>query len=422
MEKEIGIEVFVTKARGIGGKIKKEPEDFIVEEVSIYPPPSNGRYVIARVKARNWEMNRLIEKLAYNLKISPNSIGYAGIKDKRAITTQIMSFPVSIERLKNVKIPDVEIEILYKSSKPVYSGKLIGNRFHIVVRDIEAGEEDVKKIMHEIEELALVPNFFGVQRFGIARPITHLVGKYILKNDFEKAVMTYIAHPIKGEDEESYEARKFLEETRDFEEALKLYPKKLVFERRIIEHLALHPNEWKEALLKLPKNLVRIFLHAYQSYLFNKILSRRIKKGLPLNEAVEGDIVIPWENEMVIQSNEGIKVNKVNKEKINKQIKRRKCFPSAAIYGYDLLKAEGEMGEIEEEIAREEGISEEEFKMPHMPEFACKGMRRVIAVPLKNIKWKFHGKNLYLSFFLPKGCYATSLLREIMKAEDVFSY
>ena len=179
--------------------------------------------------------------------------------------------------------------------------------------------------MHEIEELALVPNFFGVQRFGIARPITHLVGKYILKNDFEKAVMTYIAHPIKGEDEESYEARKFLEETRDFEEALKLYPKKLVFERRIIEHLALHPNEWKEALLKLPKNLVRIFLHAYQSYLFNKILSRRIKKGLPLNEAVEGDIVIPWENEMVIQSNEGIKVNKVNKEKINKQIKRGRC-------------------------------------------------------------------------------------------------
>ncbi|HHF56540.1 MAG TPA: tRNA pseudouridine(13) synthase TruD, partial [Thermoplasmatales archaeon] len=91
MEKEIGIEVFVTKARGVGGKIKKEPEDFIVEEVSIYPPPSNGRYVIARVKARNWEMNRLIEKLAYNLKISPNSIGYAGIKDKRARTTQIMS-------------------------------------------------------------------------------------------------------------------------------------------------------------------------------------------------------------------------------------------------------------------------------------------------------------------------------------------
>ncbi len=422
MEKDIGIEVFVTKAKGIGGKIKKEPEDFIVEEVSIYPPPSNGRYVIARVKARNWEMNRLIEKLAHNLKISPNSIGYAGIKDKRAITTQLMSFPVSTEKLRNLSIPDVEIDILYKSSRPVYSGKLIGNRFHIVIRDVEAGEKEVKEIMREIEELAFMPNFFGIQRFGIARPITHLVGKYILKNDFERAVMTYVAHPLKGEDEESYEARKFLEETKDFEEALKIYPKKLVFERRIIEHLASHPNEWKEALLKLPRNLVRIFLHAYQSYLFNKILSERIRRGLPINEAIEGDIVILWEKEMVIQSDEGIKVSKSNIEKINRQIKKEKCFPSAAIYGYDLLKAGGEMGEIEEEIANREGINEEEFKMPHMPEFACRGMRRIIAVPLKNIKWRFDGKNLYLSFFLPKGCYATSLLREIMKAENVFSY
>jgi len=421
MEENIGIEVFITKSKGIGGKIKKEPEDFIVEEASIYPPPSEGRYIIARIKAKNWEMNRLVEKLASNLKISTNAIGYAGIKDKRAITVQLMSFPVEMERLKNVRIPNVEIDILYKSSKPIYSGKLLGNWFHIIVRDVKATHEEVQDIMEEIEKLSIIPNFFGVQRFGVTRPITHIVGKYILKNEMEKAIMTYVAKPVEGEDDESYRARKFLEETGDFEEALKIYPKKLVFERRIIEYLASHPGEWKKALMKLPKNLVRIFLHAYQSYLFNRILSRRIKKGLPIHEAVEGDIVIPWEKEMVIQSKEGIMVNKQNIEKINKQIKRWKCFPSAAIYGYELLRAGGEMGEIEKEVAEEEGIKEEEFKMPHMPEFACRGMRRIIVAPLKNIKWDFDGENLYLSFFLPKGCYATSLLREIMKA-DILSY
>jgi len=420
MQEQIGIDVFITSSEGVGGKIKKEPEDFIVEEVSTYPPPSNGRYVIARIKSRNWETNRLIEIMAHKLGISPNSIGYAGIKDKRAITIQIMSFPVDIKRLVSLRLSDVEVEVLYKSSKPVYSGKLIGNRFHIVVRDVNG--ERVKKIMEEVESIGYMPNFFGVQRFGIARPITHVVGKHIIKNEMEKAVMTYVANPIKGEDEESYEARKFLEETRDFEEALKIYPKKLVFERRMIEYLASHPGEWENALLLLPRNLLKLFVHAYQAYLFNKILSQRVKMGFPIDEAMPGDIIIPWDRGMVIQSYEGIRVNESNMEKINRRIKKNKCFPSAAIVGHNMMKAGGIMGEIEQEVIEAEGVEEKEFKIQHMPQLEGKGMRRVMIVPLKKIKWDFDGSNLHLNFFLPRGCYATSLLREIMKAEDVFSY
>ena len=421
MDEDIGIEVFITSSEGIGGKIKKEPEDFVVEEVSIYPPPSNGRYVIARVKARNWEANRLVEKMAYRLGISPNSIGYAGIKDKRAVTVQIMSFPASIKKVASLSLQDVEVEVLYKSSRPVYSGKLIGNRFHIVVRDVEK-PENVEEVMGEIEQMGYMPNFFGVQRFGIARPITHVVGKHLIKNEIREAVMSYVANPMEGEDEENYEARKFLQETEDFEEALKIYPKKLVFERRIIEHLSTHPGEWKEALLLLPKNLIRLFVHAYQSYLFNRIVSLRVKRGIPLNEAVVGDIVIPWEKEMVIQSYEGIMVEDYNLDKINRRIRSGKCFPSAAIVGYGLMRAKGAMGEIEEEIMEAENIGEEEFIMRHFPGMEGRGMRRVIMIPLKRIIWNFDGSNLFLNFFLPRGCYATSLLREIMKPESVFSY
>ncbi|HEC88336.1 MAG TPA: tRNA pseudouridine(13) synthase TruD, partial [Thermoplasmata archaeon] len=337
MEKEIGIEVFLTKGDGIKGKIKSKPEDFIVEEIPIYPRPSYGKYVIVRIKSRNWETNRLIERIASHLKISSNSIGYAGIKDKRAVKCQLMSLPADITKIKDVKIPDVKIEVLYKSSTPLYSGKLIGNRFYIIIRNVEGGEERIKKIMREIEEMQFIPNFFGIQRFGISRPITHIVGKYLLKNEIEKAIMTYVANPIKGENEESYKARKFLEDTKDFSEALKIYPKNLVFERRIIEYLAKNPGEWKNALFKLPRNLIRIFIHAYQSYLFNKILSLRIKKGFPLNEAIEGDIVIPWEKEMIIQSYDGIVVNRTNIDKVNKMIKKEKCFPSAPIVGYNFI-------------------------------------------------------------------------------------
>ncbi len=421
MEEEIGIETFLTKSKGIKGKIKKEPEDFVVEEISIFPPPGNGKYVIARVTSRNWETNRLIEKLASELHIPSNHIGYAGIKDKRAVTTQLMSFPVSIEKLKSISIPDVKIEILYKSPKPVYPGRLIGNRFHIVIRDFEGNEKDVERVINEIKEYGGFPNFFGVQRFGIARPITHIVGKYILKNKLKEAVMTYVAYPLKGEEDECYEARKFLHETGDFKKALEIYPRKLNFERRIIAYLAEHPNEWKNALLQLPKNLIKIFIHAYQSYIFNKILSRRIKEELPINQAIEGDIIIPWDKEMIVQAENGIFVNEKNIEKINRQIKKNKCFPSGAIVGYDLVLAKGKMGEIERRIMEEEEIDCNEFKMEHLPKFASKGMRRIIFVPLRNLKWWIEENSLHLQFFLPKGCYATSLLREIMKA-DIFSY
>ena len=413
--KEIGIEVYLTKEEGIYGKIKETAEDFIVEEVSIYPKPSKGKFVVARVVSKNWETNRLIEKLSKEIGISYKAIGYAGIKDKRAITSQLMTFASPIEKILNIDLPDVRIDLLYKTDKPISHGKLIGNRFKIWIKNIENGEK-FYKILKEILDVGGFPNFFGVQRFGIARPITHIVGKYLLMNEIEKAVMTYIANPIEGEEKECYEARKFLEETKDFGKALEIYPKKLNFERRIIGYLSNHPNDWEKALLKLPSNLIRIFIHAYQSYLFNKILSYRIKNGIPINEAIEGDIIIKD-----MQSEKGTYVNEKNIHKINKEIKKGKCFPTAAIIGYDIQLAKGEMGEIEKRVIEEENVSIESFKMPYMPWLASPGLRRSILAPINKIFWKEENKKIYLEFFLLRGCYATSLLREFMKA-DIYSY
>ncbi|KAA0004174.1 MAG: tRNA pseudouridine(13) synthase TruD [Thermoplasmata archaeon] len=415
MEESIGISVYLTKGEGIKGKIKEKAEDFLVEEVSVYPKPSKGKHVVARIESKNWETNKLIENLARVIKTSPKAIGYAGIKDKRAVSIQLMSFASPLQRILNAGLRDVKIEPLYITNKPLMRGMLYGNKFNTWIRNVE-NVSSFYKILKEIEEYGGFPNFFGVQRFGIARPITHIVGKYLIENDIEKAVMTYIAEPFEGEDEESYKARKFLMETHDFEEALKIYPKKLNFERRIIEHLSKHPNDWENALKKLPSNLIRIFVHAYQSYLFNKILSMRIKRGLPINEAIIGDIVIKD-----VSANEGTYVNEKNERRVNKEMKKGKCFVSGAIIGYATNLAEGEMGEIESKVMEEEGVEAAKFKMPYMPWLASPGMRRSLFVPLKNMKWKIDGNSVFLQFFLPKGCYATSLLREFMKA-DIYSY
>ncbi|KAA0001746.1 MAG: tRNA pseudouridine(13) synthase TruD [Thermoplasmata archaeon] len=420
-EKAVGMEVFFTHHEGIGGVIKQSPEDFIVEEVPTLPPPGDGSYTVAFVEAKNWETHQLIYHMARSLGISENAIGIAGIKDKRAITKQAMSFRCPMEKVMELSIPGVKIEILYRSYHPISRGELIGNMFSVIIRDVDADEERIKSISNDIEKAGGFPNFFGIQRFGITRPITHLVGKYMVLGDFKKAVMTYIANPIKGEEKESYDARKYLQETMDFSGALKMYPRKLLFERKMIFHLSEKPDDWEGALKKISKNLVRIFIHAYQSFLFNKILSRRIQEGIPINKVVEGDIVIPCDNEIVVQSRKGIMVSKDNKQKINNHIKKGKCFPTGAIIGYDTPFAEKRMGEIEKEVMEEEGISQKNFIISSFPHLSPPGMRRIILAPLKKINWEIDDNKVHLSFFLRKGCYATCLLREFMKA-NIYSY
>ena len=313
-EKNIGIETFFAPYEGIGGKLRTTPEDFVVREVSNYPPKKEkGRFTIADVTVTNWETNHLVRDMSNWLHISRQRIGFAGTKDKRARTTRLMSFyNIPMTELSKVKLKDVEIEDIYVSDRPIKIGNLIGNRFEIIVRNIDnkIKSNSIKDIASAIEKYGGFPNFYGIQRFGIVRPITHIVGKYIVNDDFENAVMSYVANPMGGEDKESYELRKQLDKTHDFAEALKSYPNKLNFEKAMLNKLVVDPKDFVGALKELPKNLLTMFVYAYQSYLFNRILSERIRKKIPLNEAIVGDIVLPIRKGMINQ--EYIKVKEIN--------------------------------------------------------------------------------------------------------------
>jgi tRNA pseudouridine13 synthase len=260
-----------------------------------------------------------------------------------------------------------------------------------------------------------VPNFFGIQRFGIIRPVTHLVGKYIIAKEFENAVMSYAANPIQGETSLSFSARQFLEETRDFVGALKRLPHNMQFERILVNHLAVHQDDWVGALGRLPLNLLRMFVHAYQSYIFNRILSRRIKKNMPLQEAVVGDVVIPVERLDRMQDR-GIEVTNRNLDKVNRQIVKGNCYPTAPLIGYKTQLARGAMGDIEQAIFDEEQIDPSKFQVHGFPQLASQGIRRMVMSPVTNLRLSFQDQKLFLAFSLKKGSYATSLLREFMKS------
>jgi len=431
VEKNIGIETFFTSNQGISGKLRTIPEDFIVHEIPLYPPKKeNGRFTIASVTAKNWETNLLVRELSDRLHISRKRVDFAGTKDKRAKTTRLMSFHnVSSEELSNVKIKDVLIENIYKSDHPVKIGELIGNRFEITIRDIneDTKPEEIQDIVSFIGENGGFPNFYGIQRFGIIRPVTHVVGRYIIRGDFEKAVMSYIANPIDAENKDTYRLREKLQQTHDFSEALKSYPDHLNFEKAILNKLVVNPTDFVGALKQLPKNLLTMFVYAYQSYLFNRILSERIRRGLPLNRAVAGDVVLPVRNDIIDEN--GIIVTENNIEKVNKQVRRGRAFVSSLLFGYDSDFSKGEMGEIEHKIVGMEKLDPSDFIIPEIPSLSSSGSRRPILASVKNLEFKLNDDELNkgkfalkLKFELQKGCYATSLLREFMKSDDIRNY
>ena len=430
-EKNIGIETFFAPYEGIGGKLRTTPKDFVVREASNYPPKKEkGRFTIADVTVTNWETNHLVRDMSNWLHISRQRIGFAGTKDKRARTTRLMSFyNIPMAELSKVKLKDVEIENIYVSDRPIKIGNLIGNRFEIIVRNIDnkIKSNSIKDIASAIEKYGGFPNFYGIQRFGIVRPITHIVGKYIVNDDFENAVMSYVANPMDGEDKESYELRKQLDKTHDFAEALKSYPNKLNFEKAMLNKLVVDQKDFVGALKELPKNLLTMFVYAYQSYLFNRILSERIRKKIPLNKAIVGDIVLPIRKGMINQ--EYISVKENNIEKINMQISRGKAAVSSVLSGSDSVFSDGEMGEIEHKIIDSEKIDSRGFIIPDIPYISSSGSRHPILASVKDLDFKLFDdesnkdkKALILKFELLKGCYATSLLREFMKTDDIRNY
>ncbi len=390
LERFIGIEVYKSKTDGIGGRIKQIPEDFIVEEIN---PEGNileigksgnftreqisGEYLHFTLQKRNWDNILAIKEISKRLGISYKRFGFAGTKDKRALTTQRVSVrDVSGENLKKVNINDITLGNFEYGNEGINLGDLWGNRFAITIRDLKCDREilevRIKAIMGEIA--SGVPNFFGVQRFGTTRPITHLVGKEILGGNFENAVMIYLIKNFEEETEETRKAREFLRETNDFKEGLKIFPKYLSYELAILNHLVKKPTDFVGALRKLPKKLRWMFVHAYQGFIFNKALSDYISRGIIVEK-------LP-------------------------------------LVGY-----ETGIDEITNEILDDEKITMEDFKISAMPELSSKGIYRDCFVEVRDFEILSidndelnNGKNkIIIKFLLSKGNYATTVVREFMK-------
>jgi tRNA pseudouridine13 synthase len=384
---------------------------------------------LATLEARNWETHGLVDAIATRLGLPEGRIHFSGTKDRRAVTVQRMAIPAPEDRVRSLDLPRLTVRETRRADRAPKLGELHGNRFRVRVRELDVPVDEARERAEAVLEVlddAGIPNYYGIQRFGSVRPVSHVVGRHILEGDLEAAVLTYVGATHEREPDRTRRPRERFQEEMDPRAAIDDFPRSLSFERDMLQALVRDPEDWTGALGTLPTNLVQMLVYAYQSYLYNRILSRRLDSDLDLVEPAVGDVVLPADEHGVADKDDPVDVTERNQAIVARTCARDRGVASGLVFGTDVAFAGGAMGSIEEEVAGEAGIDRDAFHVYAVPDVDAPGTRRGLRAPVADLDVATgddeRGPFLELSFFLPKGCYATGLLREVMKADDVRSY
>jgi tRNA pseudouridine13 synthase len=412
LERSLGMHYYASDTPGLGGRLRTSSQDFIVEEVPCQVG-DEGPYLVCRLTKKDWELQRAIKELAKRLGVSHRRLGWAGTKDRRAVTSQLISlYDITPEQVAKVDIKDMRLEVVGRSRAGLTLGSLEGNRFHITIREI--GSADPEEEVAQVTEACRkgIPNYFGVQRFGVIRPLTHLVGEAILQGDYEGAVCCYAGMAFPDEPPEVREARKAFFDTRDPVAALHSFPVPLTYERSMLHHLVSHPGDYGGALLVLAPKLRSMFISAFQSYLFNMTLSARIRDGRGLTDPAPGD-------RLVFVNGKEDRVNAAGTAAARVQIARGRCRIGIFMPGSVEFLPEGLDDENMARLLAEHGITPARFA--EASEYVgtyFNGAIRPISLAAE-IAARIEKRDLVLSFTLPPGHYATTVCREYMKADPL---
>lgn len=413
------MEFYATRTSAVVGRTKGSADDFRVTEISNYPVPDpDGSFTVLRVQSSNWEQHELGQAIARRLGLPTASVQWAGTKDRRAVSERLASYRGPLPE-GDLGLPRVAVLDAYRAREGLVLGRHFGNAFELRVDELALSPTEVlsafRATERELRTLGHWPNFFGPQRFGEVRPVTHEVGRQVVLGNLSGAVESYLtARPSGSIEGRGDAARKNFEETHDPARALREFPNEYRFERSILERLAKGDSP-DRAFRALARELRLLFVHAYQALLFNRWLSRRNAAGLPWNRPVPGDRLLRLGRDGTVRSREGIPVSTDNEEECSDLLHRGGAWLAGPLVGYETPTFEGPAGAILEGLLLEEGIDRANFRLPDAPELASRGAWRPALLPVPPLGMAAGEGAVTLRFALPKGAYATVLLREFLK-------
>jgi tRNA pseudouridine13 synthase len=402
---------------GIGGRIRQNLEDFRVQELPLYEPSGQGSHVYFRIAKAGIPTPVAMERIARYMGVRPAEIGLAGLKDAQALTTQMLSLEHA-DPAKLAAYRDAQVQVVWtgRHGNKLRPGHLAGNRFTVRIRGVGEAQLTAASTILEVLKRRGVPNFFGPQRFG-ARGETADLGAALVRGDLENFLAIYLGRSTPADPPDCRAARDAFD-AGFVARALQLWPRHYGNERRAL-------SAWKRtgkpgpAIAAIDKRMRRLFVSAFQSRIFNEVLARRLS-----------DIDKVWDGDLAEKADNGAIFAVTDPAAEQARAERFEISPTGPIVGYRGKLAEGRMGQIERDVLARQNINLDDAPSPRL--WSVSDFRRVGALKVKGGRRALRfalgnpalsagqdeaGEFLELVFTAPAGCYATIVLREIMKTD-----
>ncbi|MDB5353888.1 MAG: pseudouridine synthase [Phycisphaerales bacterium] len=394
---------------GVGGVIKQRPEDFFVQEIPLYEPSGEGEHVYCEIQKAGITTFQAVDRIAAALRVYPREIGYAGLKDAKALTRQTFSIlGTTPEAVMGLKLPGITVLWAARHGNKLRLGHLAGNRFALKIREVNPTDVvKIKSVLPTLEKRGM-PNYFGEQRFGY-RGDNDLLGAAFVRGDSREILRLLIGNPMPAIDDAQTLVARTAFDRQDLDTAMRVYPRRHGMERQILARL-IKTHRPSGAIWLVDHKLRRLWVSALQSRVFNEVVAKRIDA---LDKLLKGDLAWKHDSGAVFRVEQP-------------EVEQPRCdafevSPTGPLVGYRMTLPEGEPLETEQALFETFKLKPADFR--RTDGLKVKGARRPLRVQPKDVDLAGgvdeHGGHITVAFTLPPGSFATVLLREIMKSPEV---
>lgn len=383
-------------------RIKSEPQDFRVRELLDFEPAPQGEFHVHLLKKEKLSTHEALSAIVQEANVDRAAIAYAGMKDRQAVTEQYISIA---GRPVELKLAQLTLTPIGRTAQPIHSRMSRGNEFTIVVRDLLPVEATrVRRDLPSVLRTGF-PNYFDDQRFGCLRHGQGFVMLHVLHGEYERALHDLIASPSQVAITGDVKLKRALSHNWGDWETCQRVARGPVY-RPVFEHLIAHPGDFRGALVTLPTRTKLIHSYAYQSFLWNRAVSRMLKPVIPVVQRLKIDTLAGW---------------LMAWRYLDREIEDKLAVMATPLYAPD-GEAGGEpfrRGMVAE--MENAGIRREDFLQHELPGMVWKSEQRPVLIKPEGMALEAMAPDeqnegrvkVRLRFSLPRGCYATMLLKRV---------